>query len=86
MYELFNRISQKDSELNYGMAADTKEISIATKRDSSSMKVVALLTTIFLPGTFVSVRAPTRNDCILSLITRHRLFSLCHYSNGMHHA
>jgi hypothetical protein len=35
---------------------------MAAKRDSSSMKVIALLTTLFLPGAFVGVsNSPTSN-------------------------
>ncbi|KAK3934432.1 hypothetical protein QBC46DRAFT_399813 [Diplogelasinospora grovesii] len=44
---LFNLISQQDNSLNI-------EIAAASKRDSSSMKVIAILTTLFLPATFLS--------------------------------
>ena len=37
------------------MARDSKELAEASKRDSSSMKVIAVLTTLFLPGTFIAV-------------------------------
>lgn len=30
-------------------------MAVATKRDSSAMKIIAVLTTLFLPGTFVAV-------------------------------
>ena len=36
------------------MAKDTKLIAVASQRDSSSMKILALIATIFLPGTFVA--------------------------------
>ena len=52
---LFNLISQQDSSVNIGLAADSKELAAASKRDSSSMKIIAILTTLFLPGTFISV-------------------------------
>ncbi|KAK4460342.1 hypothetical protein QBC42DRAFT_229727 [Cladorrhinum samala] len=51
---LFNLISQQDSSVNIGLAADSKELAAASKRDSSSMKIIAILTTLFLPGTFIS--------------------------------
>ncbi|KAK3990650.1 hypothetical protein QBC44DRAFT_63463 [Cladorrhinum sp. PSN332] len=51
---LFNLISQQDSSLSTEIASDSKELAAASKRDSSSMKVIAILTTLFLPGTFVS--------------------------------
>jgi len=53
--QLFNLIAQEDNTINIEVARDSKEIAIASKRDSSAMKVVAFLTTIFLPGTFISV-------------------------------
>jgi len=37
------------------MAQDSKEIAAASQRDSSSMKIIAMLTTLFLPGTFIAV-------------------------------
>jgi Mg2+ and Co2+ transporter CorA len=30
-------------------------MAIASKQDSSAMKIIALLTTFFLPGTFIAV-------------------------------
>ena len=41
-------------------ATDSKTIAIASKRDSSVMKSISLLTMVFLPGTFISVSAPLR--------------------------
>jgi len=37
------------------LAADSREIAAASKRDSSAMKAVALLTMVFLPATFTAV-------------------------------
>jgi len=37
------------------MAQDSKEIAAASQRDSSAMKIIAMLTTLFLPGTFIAV-------------------------------
>ncbi|RDW84181.1 uncharacterized protein DSM5745_04507 [Aspergillus mulundensis] len=51
---LFNLITQNDSLLSTSIAQDSREIAAASKRDSSSMKIVAFLTTFFLPATFVA--------------------------------
>jgi hypothetical protein len=37
------------------LAKDSKELAAASKQDSSAMKIIAVLTTLFLPGTFVAV-------------------------------
>jgi hypothetical protein len=47
--------SKRDSELNIEIARDSKELAAASKRDSAAMKIIAVLTTVFLPGTFISV-------------------------------
>jgi hypothetical protein len=38
------------------IARDSKAIAISSKRDSSAMKTIALLTMVFLPGTAIAVR------------------------------
>ncbi len=53
--EVYNFMAQKGNMINIALAADSKLIAIATKKDSSAMKTIALLTMIFLPGTFVAV-------------------------------
>ena len=45
---VFNLVTQQDAANNFG-------ISKAMKKDSSSMNGIALLTMVFLPGTFTSV-------------------------------
>lgn len=59
---LFNLINQADTQINIGLAKDSKELAkdskelaAASRRDSSAMKIIAVLTTLFLPGTFVAV-------------------------------
>ncbi|KAK0658358.1 hypothetical protein DIS24_g4751 [Lasiodiplodia hormozganensis] len=42
------------AKANHQMARDSARLASAAKRDSSSMKTIAILTTVFLPGTFVS--------------------------------
>lgn len=44
--------------LNIEVARDSKVIALASSRDSTAMKTVALLTITFLPGTFVAVSRP----------------------------
>lgn len=53
--KVHNLIAQRDSLRNIEIGKDTKEVAAASKRDSSAMKTIAVLTMIFLPGTFVSV-------------------------------
>jgi len=52
---LFNLIAQADTKINISLAKDSREIAAASKQDSSAMKIIAMLTTLFLPGTFVAV-------------------------------
>ena len=49
--------SKRHAELNLQVAQQSAIIATATKRDSSSMKSIAVLTTAFLPGTFIAVSA-----------------------------
>ncbi|KAL7960807.1 hypothetical protein V8C34DRAFT_275779 [Trichoderma compactum] len=52
---LFNLIAQADSLINVSLAQDSREMAVSSKQDSSAMKIIALLTTFFLPGTFIAV-------------------------------
>ncbi|KZO94461.1 hypothetical protein CALVIDRAFT_556271 [Calocera viscosa TUFC12733] len=47
-------IAQRDNTLNLSVATDSKELAIASKMDSSSMKSIAVLTMVFLPGSFIA--------------------------------
>jgi hypothetical protein len=60
--QLYNHMRQRDSEIQRDlarqstqMATESTAIAEATQRDSSSMKAIAVLTMVFLPGTAVSV-------------------------------
>ncbi|OJD29834.1 magnesium transport protein transmembrane region [Diplodia corticola] len=54
MTALYTLVGQRDSKLNLEMAYDSRRLASASKRDSSSMKTIAVLTTVFLPGTFIA--------------------------------
>lgn len=54
------RLAQQDTEVSLRLARTSAEIAMAAKRDSSSMKVIAVLTTLFLPGAFVGVSVVRR--------------------------
>ncbi|KAL9612390.1 MAG: hypothetical protein Q9167_003030 [Letrouitia subvulpina] len=51
---VWNLIAQRDNNVNQSIAADSREIAAAARRDSSAMKAIAFLTMFFLPGTFVA--------------------------------
>ena len=55
---VFNLVTQQD-------AANNINIATAMRRDSSSMNGIALLTMVFLPGTFTSVSARCSRHAIL---------------------
>ncbi|OTA87742.1 hypothetical protein M434DRAFT_15302 [Hypoxylon sp. CO27-5] len=50
----WNQIARADTGTNLKISKSTMEISRATQRDGSQMRSIALLTMIFLPGTFVA--------------------------------
>ena len=51
---LFNKISQRDSHLNFLMAGSSRDVAEATRTDGTYMKTIAIVTLVFLPATFVS--------------------------------
>lgn len=68
-FQLYTLFALRDSKLNIQMAEDSKQVALqsvaiadAAKRDSSSMKFIAVLTTVFLPGTCVAV-CPSHCPC-----------------------
>jgi hypothetical protein len=52
-----NVLGHDGSQINIELAKDHKRIAEETKRDSTSMTVIAVATMFFLPGTFTAVRA-----------------------------
>ncbi|KAF7507242.1 hypothetical protein GJ744_010800 [Endocarpon pusillum] len=50
----FSLIAQEENRINHSVAVDNAMIAVASKKDSSAMKTIALLTILFLPATFVA--------------------------------
>ncbi|KAF2709336.1 hypothetical protein K504DRAFT_455079 [Pleomassaria siparia CBS 279.74] len=60
-WKIYSLIGQKDNRLNIlaansscQIASDSRRIAILTRRDSTDMRIIAAVTLIFLPGTFVA--------------------------------
>ena len=51
----FNLANQGDNRTNLEIAKSTKSLAEESRKDSSSMITIAVLTMVFLPGTFISV-------------------------------
>lgn len=58
---IYSLIAQKENRLNHSatrascqIASDSRRIAILTRRDSTDMRIIAAVTLIFLPGTFVA--------------------------------
>ncbi|CAF9910965.1 MAG: hypothetical protein HETSPECPRED_010250 [Heterodermia speciosa] len=51
---IFHLVAQANASINLAVAQDTKTIAAASKHDSSSIKMLAAVTTVFLPGAFTS--------------------------------
>lgn len=56
------------------IAGETKEVAVLTRRDSTDMRTIALVTLTFLPGTFTAVGLPMAPSKKMQL-KRHRLSS-----------
>ncbi|KAI1352237.1 hypothetical protein F5Y01DRAFT_280326 [Xylaria sp. FL0043] len=55
---IFNLIAQQDQNTSIGIAEDSRILAAESKRDSTSMKTLAVVTMAFLPGAFVAVSKP----------------------------
>ncbi|KAF3022626.1 hypothetical protein E8E14_013883 [Neopestalotiopsis sp. 37M] len=51
---IFSLISSEENRISRHVAEESAKVAISSKRDSMAMKTVAVLTMIFLPGTFVA--------------------------------
>ena len=56
MKQVYNSIAVRDNKMNCELAVSSHAIAAATKMDSNAMKSISVITMLFLPGTFVSVR------------------------------
>jgi hypothetical protein len=61
---MYNLIIQRDSRLNMEameqsrqIADESRKIAHLTRRDSTDMRIIAVVTMLFLPGTFTAVRS-----------------------------
>ncbi|KAK8054912.1 hypothetical protein PG993_000139 [Apiospora rasikravindrae] len=52
---IFSLISSEENKISRVIAEENSKVALSSKRDSMAMKTVALLTMVFLPGTFVAV-------------------------------
>ena len=52
---VYSLVAQRDSRSNLDVAMNSASIARASKRDSSAMKAIAVITACFLPGTFIAV-------------------------------
>jgi hypothetical protein len=55
-------MAQKDAKVNIQLAETTATIALESKKDSSAMKAIAVLTMCFLPGTFLAVSMIFRDN------------------------
>ncbi|PMD36365.1 hypothetical protein L207DRAFT_637477 [Hyaloscypha variabilis F] len=51
---LYNIIAQKEIKLSFQMAREQRKLAHASKRDSSTMKIISLLGSLFLPGAYLA--------------------------------
>jgi hypothetical protein len=56
MTVLYNQMAQRDAWVNLDIAKAAREDNVVMIDDSTAMKTIAVLTTVFLPGTFIAVR------------------------------
>lgn len=69
---VLNVLGQDDSRVNIELAKDQKRIAEETKRDSTSMTAIAVVTMFFLPGTFTAVgNAHALCSCLNWLVIKH---------------
>ena len=55
LLQVYSIISQRDSRINLLVAEESRKIAQATMHDSKAMKLIALLTLVFLPATMMAV-------------------------------
>ena len=73
---MYNFLADSNNELNRQLGIDTREIAEASMRDSSAMKSIAVLTMVFLPGTYLAVCPIVQ--VILTLVLQFCIGIICH--------
>jgi hypothetical protein len=58
-------INLRDSRVNRAIVESSKRLARESKKDSSAMKTLSVLATVFLPGTFIAVREESPRPLIL---------------------
>lgn len=51
-----NLTAERDMDTSIKVASDSRELAAASRKDSAAMRTIAVVTTVFLPGTFMAVR------------------------------
>jgi hypothetical protein len=62
---IINLIAQQDKNTSIGIARDSKTLAEESKRDSTSMTTIAVVTMTFLPGTFAAVWFPIPTQMLI---------------------
>ena len=76
MSVLYNQIAQRDALVNLDIAKATREDSVIMIQDSNAMKTIAVLTTLFLPGTFIAVSLISNSSRLfINPLGRHEHFN-----------
>jgi hypothetical protein len=72
---MYSLINQRDSRLNMEameqsrqIADESRKIAHLTRRDSTDMRIIAVVTMLFLPGTFTAVRSPQNPSIVVKTL------------------
>lgn len=53
--------SRRDTQLMLQIAQDSRAVAVSTARDSAALRVIAGVTILFLPATFIAVSTTSRS-------------------------
>lgn len=72
---MYSLINQRDSRLNMEameqsrqIADESRKIAHLTRRDSTDMRIIAVVTMLFLPGTFTAVSSPQKPSFVIKTL------------------
>jgi len=82
MIQRDNQLNLAITELNTEIATSSAKIAEESRRDSASMKTIAVLTLVFLPGAFVAV-SQTLNPNLMVIADSSRVSSVCPCSTSI---